>query len=149
MLQFSEFIQDSVDDGENLDKGASGASSRDAPKIYTVADMALAGVSYPLPYSHPLAFLFDNVVIYIGLHLQFIHLCCCNLCAYQKQTSEMEGETHSVTCEPNKEATRSPPRDVPNIDIPDPIDVVPAGVSYLLPLLTHLCPPPLVFFLIM
>ena len=118
MLQFPKFIQDSVDDGENLDKGVSGASSRDAPKIDAVADMALASVSYPMSCSAPLAFLFDNVVIFIGLHLQFIHLCCCNLCAYQKQTSEMEGETQSVTCEPNKEATRSPPRDIPNIDIP-------------------------------
>jgi len=70
--------------------------------------------------------------------LQFIHLYCCNLCAYQKQTSEMEGETQSVTCEPNKEATRSPPRDITNIDIPDPVVVVPAGVSY--------PPPPLSFF---
>ena len=67
----------------------------------------------------------------------------------QKQTSEMEVATQSVTCDPHKEPTRSPPRDVPNIDITDPVDVVPAGVSYLLPLLTHLCPPPLVFFLIM
>ena len=92
MLQFPKFIQDSVDDGENLNKCASGASSRDAPKIDAVADMALAGVSYPMSCSAPLAFLFDNVVIFIGLHLQFIHLCCCNLCAYQKQTSEMEGE---------------------------------------------------------
>jgi len=138
MLQFSEFIQDSVDDGENLDKGASGASSRDAPKIDAVADIALAGVSYPLSYSAPLAFLFDNVVIFIDLHLQFIHLCCCNLCAYQKQTSEMEEETHLMTCEPNKEITRSPPRDIPNIDIPDPVVVVPASVSYPQPILTHL-----------
>ena len=91
MLQFPKFIQDSIDDGENLDKGASGASSRDAPKIDAVAGIALAGVSYPLSYLGPLAFLFDNVVIFIGLHLQFIHLCCCNLCAYHKQTSDMEG----------------------------------------------------------
>ena len=57
MLQFPKFIQDSVDDGENLDKGVSGASSRDAPKIDAVADMTLAGVSYPLPYSAPLLFI--------------------------------------------------------------------------------------------
>ena len=56
MLQFPKFIQDSVDDGVNLDKGASGASSRDAPKIDAVADIALAGVSYPLSYSAPLPF---------------------------------------------------------------------------------------------
>ena len=57
MLQFPKFIQDSVDDGENLDKGASGASSRDAPKIDAVAYMALAGVSYPSPYSALLLFI--------------------------------------------------------------------------------------------
>ena len=57
MLQFPKFIQDSVDNGDNLDKGASGASSRDAPKIDAVADMTLAGVSYPLPYSAPLLFI--------------------------------------------------------------------------------------------
>ena len=51
----------------------------------------------------------------------------------------MEEETHLVTCEPNKEVTTSPPRDIPNIDIPDPVVVVPAGVSYPLP-------PPLSFF---
>ena len=48
----------------------------------------------------------------------------------------MEVATESLTCEPNKELSRSPPRDVPNIDIPDPADVLPAGVSYPLPLLT-------------
>ena len=48
----------------------------------------------------------------------------------------MEVATESLTCEPNKELSRSPPRDVPNIDIPDPADVLPASVSYPLPLLT-------------
>ena len=48
----------------------------------------------------------------------------------------MEVSTESLTCEPNKELSRSPPRYVPNIDIPDPADVLPASVSYPLPLLT-------------
>ena len=63
------------------------------------------------------------------------------MCVLQKPASEMKVATQSLTCEPNKEPTRSPPRDVPNIDIPDHVDVVPAGVRYHLPLLT----PPLVF----
>ena len=60
------------------------------------------------------------------------------MCVLQKPASEMKVATQSLTCEPNKEPTRSPPRDVPNIDIPDPADVVLAGVSY--------PPPPLSFF---
>ena len=58
------------------------------------------------------------------------------MCVLQKSAGEMEVATESLTCEPNKELSRSPPRDVPNIDIPDPADVVLAGVSYPLPLLT-------------
>ncbi|KAG2588828.1 hypothetical protein PVAP13_5NG290881 [Panicum virgatum] len=44
-----------------------------------------------------------------------------------KPAGEMEVATESLTCEPNKELSRSPPRDVSNIDIPDPADVLPAG----------------------
>ena len=57
------------------------------------------------------------------------------MCVLQKPAGEMEVATESLTCEPNKELSRSPPRDVPNIDIPDPADVLPAGVSNSLPLL--------------
>ena len=61
------------------------------------------------------------------------------MCVLQKPAGEMEVATESLTCEPNKELSRSPPRDVPNIDIPDPADVVLAGVSYTLPPTHPLC----------
>jgi len=54
----------------------------------------------------------------------------------QKQTTEIEVATQSVTCDPNKEPTRSRPRDVSNIDMS--ADAVPSDVSY-----PH---PPIVFF---
>ena len=116
-----------------MGKDVSGAASKDAPNIDAVANMGLVHVSFVFLSTHVSYIL--KMCIFIDFFSFFTIICV----FLQKPAGEMEVATESLTCEPNKELSRSPPRDVPNIDIPDPADVVPAGVSYPLPLLTPIC----------
>ena len=51
MLQFP-IIQDFINEGQNLNKDASGAVSGDVPKIDAVADTGLVYVSYLYPHMY-------------------------------------------------------------------------------------------------